>query len=55
MTAPQSVTANFTGRSQLSVTPSSINFGTVYLYNLKDQNVTVKNIGTVSVTIIACR
>jgi Divergent InlB B-repeat domain/Abnormal spindle-like microcephaly-assoc'd, ASPM-SPD-2-Hydin len=51
MTAPQSVTANFTAAPQLSVTPSSINFGTVYLYNLKDQNVTVKNIGTVSVTI----
>lgn len=51
MTAPQSVTANFTAAPQLSVTPGSINFGTAYLHSLKDQNVTVKNIGTVSVTI----
>ena len=39
------------GQAELSVTPSSINFGTDYLYSLKDQNVTVKNIGTTSVTI----
>lgn len=36
---------------QVSVTPSTINFGTDYLYSLKDQNVTVKNIGTFSLTI----
>jgi hypothetical protein len=36
---------------QVTVTPSSINFGTDYLHALKDRNVTVKNTGTSSVTI----
>jgi hypothetical protein len=39
------------GTLTVSVTPSSINFGTDYLHSLKDQNVTVKNTGTSSVTI----
>lgn len=51
MSAPESVTANFTPAPQISLTPTSINFGTVYLYALKDRNVTVKNIGTSPVTI----
>ena len=51
MTAPQSVTANFTTSPQISINPTSINFGTVYLFNLKEQNVTVKNIGTANVNI----
>ncbi len=47
MSAPQSVTANFTVSGPLvSLNPTSINFGTVYLFNLKVQNVTVKNVGT---------
>jgi hypothetical protein len=51
MSAPESVTANFTSAPQISLTPTSINFGTAYLYALKDKNVTVKNIGTLPVTI----
>jgi hypothetical protein len=51
MSAPQSVTANFTTAPQISVTPASINFGTTYLRNLKDENVTLKNIGTTAVTL----
>ncbi len=39
------------GQAELSVTPTSINFGTDYLYSLKDQNVTVKNVGITSVSI----
>ena len=50
MTAPQSVTANFTS-PQISINPTSINFGTVYLFNVKEQNVTVKNTGTSNVNI----
>ena len=51
VSAPQSVTANFTTAPAVTLTPTSINFGTEYLYNLNDKNVTVKNIGTSSVTI----
>jgi hypothetical protein len=50
MSAPESVTANF-GAPQITLNPTSINFGTVYLGNLKPRNVTVKNTGTSSVTI----
>jgi hypothetical protein len=50
MSAPQSVTANFTAQG-ITLNPTSINFGTTYLNNLKDRNVTVKNIGTSPVTI----
>jgi hypothetical protein len=50
MTAPQSVTANFT-TPQISINPGSINFGTVYLFNVKEQNVIVKNTGTSNVNI----
>ena len=35
---------------EVSVTPSSINFGTVHLLDLQEKNVTVKNIGTSPVT-----
>ncbi len=51
MSAPESVTANFASAQSISVNPTSINFGTVYLYGLRDKNVTVKNIGTSPVTI----
>jgi hypothetical protein len=50
MSAPESVTANFTSPG-ITLNPTSINFGTVYLYGLRDKNVTVKNIGTSPVTI----
>jgi hypothetical protein len=39
------------GVASVTLTPTSINFGTDYLHSLKDQNVTVKNTGTSSVTI----
>jgi hypothetical protein len=48
--APATVTANFTS-PLVSVTPTSINFGNVYLFNFKSKNVTVKNIGTSPLTI----
>jgi hypothetical protein len=51
MTAPQFVTANFTSTPQISLTPGSINYGTVYLDSIKDKNITVKNIGTSTVAI----
>jgi hypothetical protein len=35
---------------EVSVTPTSINFGTVYLLDLQEKNVTVKNTGTSPVT-----
>lgn len=50
--APTTVTANFSAAGPLlSVTPNSIDFGVVYLFNTQSQNVTVKNIGTSTVTI----
>jgi hypothetical protein len=39
------------GQAELSIKPTSINFGTAYLHNLNDRNVTVTNIGSSSVTI----
>jgi hypothetical protein len=50
MNSPQSVTANFT-LAQLSVTPTSIHFGTVEQFSVLTKNVTVKNIGTSTVSI----
>jgi len=49
--APATVTGNFTSAPQVTLTPTSINFGTAYLYTLNDKNVTVKNTGTASLTI----
>jgi Divergent InlB B-repeat domain/Abnormal spindle-like microcephaly-assoc'd, ASPM-SPD-2-Hydin len=51
MTAPQSVTANFATSAQITINPTSINFGTTYLLNLKAANVTVKNTGTATLNI----
>jgi len=52
MNAPQSVTANFTQSGPIvTLNPTSINFGTVYLLSLKTSHVTVTNIGTSSLTI----
>ena len=49
VTAPVTVTANFI--SALTVSPSNINFGTVYLGSITAQNVTLTNIGTTALTI----
>ena len=51
MVAPESVTANFSSAPAITLTPTSINFGTAYLYSLNGREVTVKNTGTSSVTI----
>ncbi len=52
MSAPESVTANFTQNSPIiTLNPTSINFGTVYLLTAKTHNVTVQNTGTASATI----
>jgi hypothetical protein len=47
--AVQSFTLTVSG-PQLSVSPTSINFGTVYLFSVLTHNVSVKNIGTAAVT-----
>jgi hypothetical protein len=50
--APATVTGNFTtAAGQLSVTPTSINFGTVNEFKVEVKNVTVKNIGSSTVSI----
>ncbi len=47
MTAPQSVTANFTAlKPQVGLKPSSVNFGTVHLSSTHSEIVTVTNIGS---------
>ena len=47
-TATQNFTLTVSGGPQISITPSSINFGTVRLFNIVWQNVTVKNTGSTS-------
>jgi uncharacterized repeat protein (TIGR02543 family) len=49
MTGPESVTANFV--STLSVAPSTIAFGTVYLATLTTKDITLTNNGTTAITI----
>jgi hypothetical protein len=52
MSSPQTVTANFTANaSAIQLNPTSINFGTVYLYTSLSQNVTVQNTGNSTVKI----
>jgi hypothetical protein len=53
MTAPQSVTANFTQATSPAVTfnPTSVNFGTQYLFAINAHNVTVTNTGNATLTI----
>jgi hypothetical protein len=49
ISGPQTVTANFV--SALTVSPASINFGTVYLGSIHIQEVTLTNTGTTAITI----
>ena len=49
MSGPEGVTANFI--SALTVAPSSIAFGTVYLGSLTTKNITLTNTGTTPITI----
>jgi sugar lactone lactonase YvrE len=49
MTGPESVAANFV--SALTVAPSSIDFGTVYLATLTTKDITLTNNGTTPITI----
>jgi hypothetical protein len=51
MGSPQSVTANFASSPQIVLNPTSINFGTAYLFTAKTHNVTVTNTGSSTVTI----
>ena len=51
MGSPQSVTANFVSSPQIILNPTSINFGTSYLFTLKTHSVTVTNAGSSTVTI----
>jgi uncharacterized repeat protein (TIGR02543 family) len=45
MNAPESITANFTAASAVSVTPGNIDFGTLYLGSIVTKVVTVSNTG----------
>jgi hypothetical protein len=47
--AIQSFTLTVNGGPQLTITPASINFGTVYFLSLQAKNVTLKNTGTSTV------
>ncbi len=38
-------------QAEISITPTSINFETVYLFNIREQNVTIKNTGTANLDI----
>ena len=49
MSGPESVTANFI--SELTVSPSSIAFGTVYLGSITTKNITLTNTGTTPISI----
>jgi uncharacterized repeat protein (TIGR02543 family) len=51
MTGAQSVTANFSAVSTLTVAPSTIDFGTLYLGSIAIKNVTLTNTGTTPITI----
>ncbi len=51
MNAPESVTANFAAVPKVTLTPTSIAFGQVYLNASRMQSVTVKNIGDAPLTI----
>jgi hypothetical protein len=47
MTAPQSVTANFTAtRPMVNLKPISVNFGSVHLSSTHSENITVTNVGS---------
>ena len=51
MTGAQSVTANFSAVSTLTVAPSSIDFGTLYQGSIAIKNVTLTNTGTTPITV----
>ncbi|HZZ40702.1 MAG TPA: choice-of-anchor D domain-containing protein, partial [Acidobacteriaceae bacterium] len=51
MNAPEAVTANFTAAATASVSPSSIDFGTLYLGSIVTKTVTIKNNGTTPLSI----
>lgn len=52
MSSAQTVTANFTQNGPMvTLNPTSINFGTVYLEGVRTHNVTVENTGTATLTI----
>lgn len=51
MTGAQNVTANFSAVSTLTVAPSSIDFGTLYLGDIAIRDVTLTNTGTTPITV----
>jgi hypothetical protein len=51
MNGPEALTANFTAASTVSLSPSSIDFGTLYLGSIVTKTVTVRNLGTTALSI----
>jgi uncharacterized repeat protein (TIGR02543 family) len=51
MNAPELVTANFTAVPAVSISPTSINLGTLYLGSIVTKEITVTNTGAASLTI----
>lgn len=51
MNGPETVTANFTPASTVTISPSSIDFGTLYLGSIVTKTVTIRNVGTTSLSI----
>ncbi|HEX3660185.1 MAG TPA: choice-of-anchor D domain-containing protein [Acidobacteriaceae bacterium] len=55
MNGPETITASFTPASTVSISPSSIDFGTLYLGSIVTKTVTVKNVGTTALSITGPR
>lgn len=51
MNGPEAILANFTAVPAVSVTPSSIDFGTLYLGDIVTKTVTVRNVGAAPMSI----
>ncbi len=55
MNGPENPVASFTAASTLSISPSSIDFGTLYLGSIVTKTVTVRNLGTTALSITGPR
>jgi hypothetical protein len=51
MNGPETLAATFTPASTVSISPSSIDFGTLYLGSIVTKTVTIKNVGTTALSI----
>ncbi|HEY1809245.1 MAG TPA: choice-of-anchor D domain-containing protein [Acidobacteriaceae bacterium] len=55
MNGPETLRANFTPASTVNISPSSIDFGTLYLGSIVTKTVTVQNIGTTPLSVTGPR